>query len=229
MDSLPIEINILQKIIYKTRTEHVLDLIKEDILSGVLQSGEPLRQSVLAEKYQISRIPIREALLQLEAQGLVRVEAHKGAIVTEISIQEIDELFNLRAILEPYILEFAIPNMDQSCFQQCTSILLKLENALKDNNKVEQWSDYNFQFHHCLYSPAKLHHTLDLVNTLNTRCDRYIRMQLLYTNGIDKAEEEHRELLRLCQSKDTKKASNYLSKHILAASTAIKLFLKSQQ
>jgi len=56
MDSLPIEINILQKIIYKTRTEHVLDLIKEDILSGVLQSGEPLRQSVLAEKYQISRI-----------------------------------------------------------------------------------------------------------------------------------------------------------------------------
>ena len=229
METSPIENNILQKIIYKTRTEHVLDLIKEDILSGVLKSGEPLRQSVLAEKYQISRIPIREALLQLEAQGLVRVEAHKGAIVTEISIQEIDELFNLRAILEPYILEFAIPNMDQSCFQECESILLKLENALKDNSKVEQWSDYNFQFHHCLYMPAKLHHTLDLVNTLNTRCDRYIRMQLLYTNGIDKAEKEHRELLSFCQSKNIKLASKYLSKHILAASTAIKKFLKSQK
>ena len=209
--------------------QHVLDLIKEDILSGVLKSGEPLRQSVLAEKYQISRIPIREALLQLEAQGLVRVEAHKGAVVTEISIQEIDELFNLRAILEPYILEFAIPKMDQKCFDQCDSILTKLEKALKDNDKIDQWSDYNFEFHNCLYLPANLNHSLDLVNTLNTRCDRYIRMQLLYTDGIDKAEEEHRELLRLCQEKDIKGASKYLSKHILAASTAIKQFLISQQ
>lgn len=207
----------------------MFDLIKEDILSGVLKSGEPLRQSILAEKYQISRIPIREALLQLEAQGLVKVVAHKGAIVSEISIQEIDELFNLRAILEPYILEFAIPNMDKNCFHDCNSILLKLENALKDKTKVEKWSDFNLQFHHRLYSPSKLHHTLDLVNTLNTRCDRYIRMQLLYTDGIDKAEEEHRELLRLCQTKNTKKASKYLSKHILSASNAIKQFLKNQK
>ncbi len=219
----------MQKINYKTRTEHVLDLIKEDILSGALKSGEPLRQSFLADKYQISRIPIREALLQLEAQGLVRVEAHKGAVVTEISIQEIDELFNLRAILEPYILECAITNMDKTCFQECETILDKLERSLKDKTQVDQWSDYNFEFHNCLYKPANLHHTLDLVNTLNTRCDRYIRMQLLYTDGIDKAEEEHRELLKLCRSKNTKQATKFLSQHILAASSAIKDFLVTQK
>ncbi len=229
MHSSQINNDTLQKIHYKTRTEHVLDLIKEDILSGVLKSGEPLRQSFLADKYQISRIPIREALLQLEAQGLVRVEAHKGAIVTEISIQEIDELFNLRAILEPYILEFAIPEMDNSCFQDCETILDKLEDSLKDKTQVNQWSDYNFEFHNRLYLNANLPHSLDLVNTLNTRCDRYIRMQLLYTDGIDKAEAEHRELLKLCQSKNTKKASTFLSQHILAASSAIKEFLNSQQ
>ncbi len=214
----------LEKIHYKTRTEAVLDLIKEDILSGVLKSGEPLRQSSLAEKYQVSRIPIREALLQLESQGLVRMEAHKGAVVTEISIQEIDELFQLRAILEPHILESAIPNMDKECFVRCDEILSKLENALDNKQDIDQWSEYNFEFHNTLYQPANLQHTLDLISTLNTRSDRYIRLQLLYTDGIDKAEKDHRDLLQFCQEKKIKQATKLLFKHINDANRDIKQF-----
>ena len=218
----------MTKIHYKTRTEHVLELIKEDILSGTLKSGEPLRQSNLADKYQVSRIPIREALLQLEAQGLVRVEAHKGAIVTEISLEEIDELFQLRAILEPHILTFAIPKMTKDCFTQCDVILTKLENALDNKKNIDQWSEFNYEYHQCLYKQAELPHTLDLIDTLNTRSDRYIRLQLLYTDGINKAEQEHRELLHLCEKGKSKEAQHLLSNHILAASVAIKKFLEKQ-
>lgn len=219
----------MEKIHYKTRTEHVLDLIKEDILSGTLKSGEPLRQSSLAEKYQVSRIPIREALLQLESQGLVRMEAHKGAIVTEISIQEIDELFQLRAILEPHILQTAIPNMDNECFKLCDDILNKLENALDNKKNIDQWSEYNYEFHKTLYEPAGLSHTLDIINTLNTQSDRYIRLQLLYTDGIEKAEKEHRELLELCQKGKTKQACKLLHDHIQVASMDIKKFFKEKE
>ena len=218
----------MEKIHYKTRTEHVLDLIKEDILSGALKSGEPLRQSFLADKYQVSRIPIREALLQLESQGLVRMEAHKGAIVTEISIQEIDELFQLRAILEPHILQLAIPNMNDECFIRCDEILNKLENALDNKKNIDLWSEYNYEFHKTLYEPARLFHTLDIIKTLNTRSDRYIRLQLLYTDGIDKAEKEHRELLELCQKGNTKQAIKLLHDHIQVACTDIKEFFKEK-
>jgi DNA-binding GntR family transcriptional regulator len=218
----------LSKIHYKTRTEAVLDLIKEDILSGVLKSGEPLRQSSLAEKYQVSRIPIREALLQLESQGLVQMEAHKGAIVTQISIEEIDELFQLRALLEPYILERAIPNMDEDCFKQCDAILTKLETALDTKQNIDLWSEYNYEFHQTLYQPANLFHTLDIIKILNTRSDRYIRLQLLYTNGIEKAEKEHRQLLEYCQKGKTKQAIKLLHDHIHVANLDIKKFFKNK-
>ena len=219
----------MSKIHYKTRTEAVLDLIKEDILSGTLKSGEPLRQSSLAEKYQVSRIPIREALLQLESQGLVQMEAHKGAIVTEISIEEIDELFQLRAILEPHILESAIPNMNEECFEKCDEILSKLENALDNKKDIEQWSEYNYEFHKTLYQPAKLFHTLDIIKTLNTRSDRYIRLQLLYTDGIEKAEKEHRDLLEFCKKGKIKQASKLLYDHIHVANTDIQQFFKDRE
>lgn len=218
----------MQKIQYKTRAEHVLELIKEDILSGHFKSGEPLRQSLLAEKYQVSRIPIREALLQLESQGLVRMEAHKGAVVSEISIEEIDELFQLRAILEPYILELAIPKMDDKCFQRCDEILTKLEKALNQKENIEQWSEYNFEFHKTLYKPAQLTHTLDIIKTLNTQSDRYIRLQLLYTDGIEKAEKEHRQLLQLCKKRNIQAASKLLHNHILVANTDIKQFFQNK-
>ncbi len=215
----------MTKIHFKTRTEQVLEHIKEEILSGKLKSGQPLRQSFLAEQYQVSRIPIREALLQLEAQGLVKMVAHKGAVVTEISVDEIDELFHLRSILEPHILGIAIPKMDQQCFEKADSILLRLEQSLADKGNVDEWSVINHEFHQCLYVCADLPHTLDLISTLNTRCDRYIRLQLLYTDGIEKAQDEHRKLLDLCQKERSKEATKFLAGHILEAGDAIKRFL----
>ena len=79
---------------FKTRTQVVVEAIRSQILSGQIKAGEPLRQAALAEQLNVSRIPIREALLQLEAEGLVKFEPHKGATATEISPELIDELFD---------------------------------------------------------------------------------------------------------------------------------------
>lgn len=65
---------------YKTRTQVVVEEIRKRILSGSIKAGEPLRQAALAEELNVSRIPVREALLQLEAEGLVEFEAHKGGL-----------------------------------------------------------------------------------------------------------------------------------------------------
>ena len=101
---------------YKTRTEFVVDAIREKILKGEVKAGQPLRQAALAEELDVSRIPVREALLQLEAEGLVKFQAHKGAIVTELNAAHVDELFELRAMLESDLLARSIPNMNPEDF-----------------------------------------------------------------------------------------------------------------
>ena len=92
-----------------------LEAIRERILSGAYPEGEPLRQDAIAEELGVSRIPIREALRQLEAEGLVVFNPHRGAVVSTLSLGEIEELFDLRAEIELMLLgrdELAVPLHD---------------------------------------------------------------------------------------------------------------------
>src|SRR3546814_14350678 len=82
------------------------------ILSGELPDGTPLRQDALAENKSTSRIPVREALSRLESEGLVASFPHRGYVVTGLSRAEIEELFDLRSLLEPELIRFALPRLE---------------------------------------------------------------------------------------------------------------------
>ncbi|QIR14863.1 GntR family transcriptional regulator [Shewanella aestuarii] len=215
-------------IIHKTRTQLVVEALRERILSGDIKGGEPLRQSAIAEQLNVSRIPVREALVQLEAEGLVKFEPHKGATATVLSVEQVTELFELRAMIESDLLAKAIPNLQASDLSEAESVLEALETAFKRKDSVASWSVLNTQFHTCLYKAANRPHTLEVVNGLNTNCDRYIRLQLLLTGGIPTAEREHRVLLELCKSQDIDKATLLLREHILHAADAIKKLVIQQ-
>ena len=216
----------IKPIIHKTRTQAVVEVLRERILSGYIKAGEPLRQSAIAEQLNVSRIPVREALVQLEAEGLVKFEAHKGATATELSVEQVTELFELRAMIETDLLAKTIPNLREEDFKKADSVLAQL--ALKLEDSVAIWSELNTQFHTCLYEAANKPHTLEVVHGLNNNCDRYIRLQLLLTGGIPTAEREHRELFELCKNKDIDKATQLLREHILHAAKAIKKLVIQQ-
>lgn len=216
-------------IVYKTRTQMVADILREKILSGEIPAGEPLRQDALAKQFDVSRIPVREALLQLEAQGLVHFEAHKGATATELSLSKIEELFNLRVLLEGHVLEQAIDKMTAVEIDQAREILTSFDEALDTGTRVEKWSELNYAFHETLYRAADMPQAMEIIKQLNTKSDRYIRMQLLFTSGIDKAEQEHGNLLDLCEKGDKVAAVELLRKHITEAGEAIRDLLKRQQ
>ncbi|WP_441003121.1 GntR family transcriptional regulator [Pseudocolwellia agarivorans] len=216
-------------IIYKTRTQLVVETIREKILSGSIKAGQPLRQAALATELNVSRIPIREALLQLEAEGLVAFEAHKGATATELNVSQVDELFELRAMLESDLLASSIPNLSYETLEEATAILKQLDRALGTENAANKWSELNSKYHNCLYSGSDKPQTLDLVNTLNKNADRYIRMHLLWAGGISKAESEHNEILAHCKNKDIDKATAVLRKHILGSRDEIKSFLLERE
>jgi len=96
----------------------VVERLREKILAGELREGEQLRQDAIAAEFQISRIPVREALSHLAAEGLIKIVANRGAVVCALSPDEAMQLFETRAVLECYMLRCAIPNMKAEDFQR---------------------------------------------------------------------------------------------------------------
>src|SRR5688572_6464585 len=89
----------------------IADSLRDEILRGVIEPGAPLRQEELAERFQVSRIPVRDALLRLESQGLVHVYPNRGAFVISLSADEVREIYDMRILLEGDLIERAVPRM----------------------------------------------------------------------------------------------------------------------
>ena len=213
------------KIIYKTRTQLVVEILREQIINGEIKAGQALRQAALAEELNVSRIPVREALLQLEAEGLVSFEPHRGATATDLSSDQIDELFELRAMLEADLLAYSIPNISEESLEEATDILEKYTKAISEVTEPGELSLLNSSFHTCLYSGAARPQTQYLVDILNKNADRFIRMHILGTGCVAQSNDEHANLLAKCKLRDIDGAVSILTKHILHCRDEIKAFL----
>src|SRR5207245_9835497 len=111
----------------KSLSSVVVERLREKMLTGELREGEQLRQDAIASEFQISRIPVREALSHLAAEGLITIVANRGAVVSALSPSEIMELFETRAVLECYMLRCAIPNMKEDEFKRAEDLLRQYE------------------------------------------------------------------------------------------------------
>src|SRR5579863_4039770 len=109
----------------------VVERLREKIIDGELREGEQLRQDAIAEEFQISRIPVREALSHLAAEGLITIVANRGAVVSALSPEEIAQIFETRAALECYMLRLAIPNSTEDDFHRAEEILRDYERSLE--------------------------------------------------------------------------------------------------
>lgn len=205
--------------------EDIRESLQERILSGEFRDGEALVQDVIAEEYGVSRMPVREALRQLEACGLVSMQTHKGAVVTSIPTEQVEELFELRALLEADMLVRAIRRMTDSDIEEARGILAELEQSYRRGD-MASWGRLNWAFHRRLYLPAGRPRTLAVLQGINLQVERYIRLHLLMTDGLDTAEREHREILRLCALRDAEAAVAFLKLHILDAGRTLVMALR---
>jgi DNA-binding GntR family transcriptional regulator len=204
----------------------VLERLRDKILSGELREGEQLRQDAIAAEFQISRIPVREALSHLAAEGLITIVANRGAVVSALSPDEIMQMFETRAVLESYMLRCAIPSMEERDFQKAEDTLKGFEDSLEKDSEVKSWGTWNWSFHSALYLPANRPFMLSYVKTLNINCDRYTRLHLVFTRELHRAGQAHRELLDACKTKDPDVASAALWKHITEAGEYLKEFIQ---
>lgn len=212
----------------QTLTGMTLEALRERILRGAFPEGEPLRQDAIAEELGVSRIPVREALRQLEAEGLVTFHPHRGAVVTTLSLDEITELFELRADIESDLLRRSIPLMAAADHRRATAILDAYDEALRAG-EVAAWGELNWQFHSALYAPSNRQFTLAIVSKLHQHSDRYLRMQLSRTHGESRARTEHRAILAAARKRDAVKAPALMRAHILNAGQSLVSFLEAHR
>jgi DNA-binding GntR family transcriptional regulator len=204
-----------------------LEAIRERILRGEYAEGTPLRQDAIASELGVSRIPVREALRQLEAEGLVTFVPHSGAVVSTLSLEEIRELFDLRALIEVDLLRRAIDVIEEQDLRRADEILDRYEVALRDGD-IGAWGPLNWEFHSTLYLPGKQPLTMGVVQNLHNHCDRYLRMQLALTHGETRANEEHRSILKAVREQDTAHACSQLDAHIRGAGRSLLEFLRDR-
>ncbi|HKN36282.1 MAG TPA: GntR family transcriptional regulator [Terriglobales bacterium] len=209
----------------KSLTSAVAEKLREKIVRGDIREGEQLRQDAIAQEFQVSRIPVREALRQLEAEGVITIVPHRGAVVSLLSCDEIEELFEMRAILEPEVLRVSIPNLTDSDFAQAANVLDTYDAALRNEGNVAEWGRLNWVFHSTLYKGAHRPQFMAVIRNINFNGERYIRLQLYLTRALERAREEHRTLLELCRKRDVEAACELLARHIRSAGKSLSRFV----
>ena len=198
---------------HRTLSAAIVEQLRRDILDGSYAAGAQLRQDALAASFQVSRIPIREALFQLEAEGLVLIEPHKGAIVSAFSLEEIDDVFDLRVLLEPRMLAQSAPHLTAEDFAEISLLDAEFKGAIAAQD-VARWGQINARYHLALYRHARQPRTLAIVTSLLQTSDRFTRVQMNRASAMNRAESEHRKLLRLCRDGQVPQACEHLVAHI---------------
>lgn len=206
----------------RTTSELIASQLRQAILRGELKSNQPLRQDKLAEEMGVSKIPIREALAQLKAEGLVTYKSNRGAFVTALSAAEAAEIYLMRLALEPLALAQALP-------RYTTQDLLQAEHALTLLDLEQDpagWMTRNWEFHAALYQPAAMPHLLATLARLHLNVGRYQVLYLDSMNAYTQSQREHRDLLRACKNGDDAGAQAILKSHLENASSALTTYLQ---
>lgn len=199
----------------------ISNALRNAILQGRYSANQPLRQDHIAEELGVSKIPLREALVQLKAEGLVRFMPNRGAVVTELSANEVDEIFTMRIALETKALERAIPNLSPADFIRAKSVLEILE---KEADRT-QWSELNWEFHATLYQASQMPRLLNTIETLHNNVARYLIIYLGRLSAQDISQKEHLAIFNACQKRNIDAATKQLTAHLRKASKRLMAFL----
>ncbi|MGH8704166.1 MAG: GntR family transcriptional regulator [Burkholderiales bacterium] len=195
----------------RTTSDYIADALRAAIYDGQFSDGEELNQVELASYFKVSRVPIREALRQLQAENLVRNIAHRRSAVIGLDLEEVLELIEIRAVLEGHLIAKAGPRLDAAALQRLRSLCDEMD-RIEDYGY--NWVLKNWEFHRTLYHPSGLKAAIALVERLNLGVERYVRR----SGGMKRLRQaavEHRRILKDVERKDFAAARAHMQEHIL--------------
>ncbi len=194
----------------KTTADRIADALRSAILQGKLHSGQSLKQDQIADEFSVSKIPVREALVQLQAEGLVELIPSRGATVSHLTYNDIAEIYMIRSALEPIALRRAIPHLTEKDYAQAEHILTQIDHE----TDMTQWAELNWEFHEGLYRPAELPLLSATVRTMYNNVARYLLHNYLDADYLAESQKQHRDILAACRAGDAKLACERLLDHL---------------
>jgi DNA-binding GntR family transcriptional regulator len=207
---------MLREVQTSTRVDQAIEVLRDAILSGLLVPGERLTQNDLAERLGISPTPIREALRQLEAEGIIERTPHKGVRVTEVDSRQIREIYHLRMALEGLATRWAAPNLTADDFDALDEMEKSISTAVAEG-RLDQIKSLNYKFHFRIYERAKAPTLLDFIRRLwprffwpNFPWDAWEKVP----GYADKAHDDHKHILTALRRGDGEGAQKLLEAHI---------------
>lgn len=202
----------------QTAHEFVRNVLRRAILSGELRGGTRLVQADLASMLEVSTTPVREALRDLASEGLIRFDPHRGAVVQELSGDELREIYMIREILEPFALRLAVPKVTPELLER----LRELHEKMASEPHSADWVDANRNFHLAIYEAAGHPRLSALIKGLEDASVMYIGASLKDVEGLrETAVHDHGEILAALENGDADAAVEAVLTHL---GLAIKAF-----
>ena len=202
---------------YATTPDLIAATLRDEILRGAIPPGQPLRQEDLASRFGVSRLPVRDALVRLEAQGLVEVFPNRGAFVIALSADEVREVFDMRILLEGDLIERAVPRLTPDDWR--TIDAARADAAHHANGP--QWTESDWRFHRALYEPAARPRQLATIETLRGTVARYWAADTALPIRKTELLADHDAIVEACRARASVAARRRLEEHLRRASELV--------
>jgi DNA-binding GntR family transcriptional regulator len=214
---------ISQVVARRTMVHAVADTLREAILSGRIQPGETLRQDDLAEEFGVSRTPVRQALHTLHQEGLVDLEPHRTAKVSDLSPAAIEESFAIRAVLEAEAAKRAVPRLTDEDLSRLRALHDRMSSLERTS---DEWATLNAKFHGTVHGACGWPHLIELINLERRRVARYLRLSLRLAGR--EPDEEHAQILKACERREADLVPILISRHIMRTAECVIEYLNQQ-
>jgi DNA-binding GntR family transcriptional regulator len=202
-----------------TKKDYVVQVIREAILSGDLQPGERLRQNELAERLQVSATPVREALLELQKEGVLEHMPHKGTTVAQSTVEDIREACLIRGLVGGFAVELAVPNLDRDEIAHL-EVLHEEMARLTDENNLDALAEPNREFHMTIYQAAGSKLLYDIISTVWARIPWRDAWQEI-PGRAQQVVDEHAKILDMVKRGRAKEAAQFEREHCRKGSQRI--------
>jgi DNA-binding GntR family transcriptional regulator len=197
----------------RTATEAVAARLRAEIQTGRQAPGTPLRQNDVAKRFGVSTTPVREAFALLAADGLVRIDRYRGAVVFMPTQDDLRGAYEIREALETLAIEKATPKLTEEKLDQLEDVLREM----RATGDVERWMELNEQFHVGLYEAAGNERLSALIVSQRDACSMYIRMHVSHELQRDEMDQQHAEILAACRRRDVVRAREAARLHLEAS------------
>jgi DNA-binding GntR family transcriptional regulator len=208
---------------HQTLREIILETIRDAILKGTMKPGERVSEPDLAERFGISRTPIREAFRQLESEGYLEVVPRKGAVVASLSERDIEEFYAIKIILEGFAARMAAEKLTEKDIDRLESINERLQQLAKEGD-VKSFFRVHNEFHEVFIKASGNEKLLEMINQLVMRFKRLRLASLSQPGRMEISVEEHRNMIQAFKKHDGDRADS-LVRH--AATIGAGVLIKS--